>query len=275
MGIIVGGMRAVALIVPLSGTGLLAISGHTPDSFPNPEFGPILGRKIAAYAAPVTVTQTNMMALKTLPSADNVEASAKVWLSEYKAGHLMPLPSVRSSDTTRDGIKGQILTARNVVIGHLIRLGDEAFHDGKKDLSLSRYRVALDLSRIARESDLNSLAMSLSFENAAWMRISYAGAGKPTTDPEDKERLGRLLRREFMHILRQPGVTSRDRMRMKRIYNIAQTKKSSFSEWLSTKDYELSLMLAAARRVESLLRTRERLSQGYGSASIGFVLARS
>ena len=77
------------------------------------------------------------------------------------------------------------------------------------------------------------------------------------------ERLGRLLKREFMHILRQPGVTSRDRMRMKRIFNIAQTKKGTFSEWLSTKDYELSLMLAAARRVESLLRTRERLSQGY------------
>lgn len=258
MGLFVGGMRVVALAVPLTGTGFLAINGRVPDSFPNPELGPVLSRKIDAYCEPVAVVQRDIMAVRTAAPATKVEAAASVWIRELKAGHLKPLPSVGESDTTRDGVKSQILNTRNVVIANLIRVGTEARLQGDKSAAIRRYNMALTVSSIARDSDLNALATSLAFENTALRQLKDLGAALPMPMVNDGARYEHLLKREFVHILKQPSITASDRRRMKRVFNLSRVNLP-YSCILSTSDYDLSLMLSAARRIETLLAKRSEM----------------
>ena len=261
MGALIGGIRTIVLILPCIGTAFVAMSGRNPDSFPNPEIGPVLGKKIEAYIDPVRATQHNLMVIKTLASDEAVVKTAHIWLQDYRADRLKPLPSVGTCDTTRDGVKGQILNSRNLVISNLIRVGDDAVLKHQPAKASERYRMALEIAEIARDSDLNALATSLSYENAAWMRLWRID---PSTEPHlnqrDHERFNHLLNREFGNLLRQPALSSKDHERMRTIFDRARRQEGSFAELLSTGDYELSLMLAAARRIESLLACRAQFS---------------
>ncbi|MBL8059738.1 MAG: hypothetical protein JNK63_03365 [Chthonomonas sp.] len=271
MGAIIGSIRALAIILPCAGTGFVATSGRSPDSYPNPELGPVLGKKIEAYIVPVRASQHNILIKKTMASDQAVLRTAEIWLEGYRRHHLMPLPSVGTCDTTRDGVKGQILNSRNLVISNLIRVGDEALQENKPEVAKNRFLMAIEMTQIARESDLNALAASLSYENSAWLRLSHLDKrSQPTFTHIDRKRFEQLLSREFRNLLNQTGRTRQDQLRMKEALVRALSPDGSFAEILTTNDYELSLLLAAARRIESLIQNRSQLAAKLVAVNNGF-----
>ncbi len=263
MGIQGGLLKPFLAVLPFTLVGVLGAYNHVaPESYDTPEFGATLGSRVQSYIEPVRLVQVHLGRRGDLPSGNEVQTVADAWIEAYRDGKLLDIPSVCAADTTNDGVRDQILTAKGTLVFHLNRISTEAQLQGHVSEATRFAAQAFVISRIMRGSDLSSLGTSLSEENSSLRRLVAAKTSRSTIDVNQvsESDVNALLASDFRLMLSSPQWTDSERASIERNFNEAENApRPRLAGDTPQASYAIAMMFSQLRRVNHLRNEQTRL----------------
>lgn len=104
-------------------------------------------------------------AQRDFSSPERTMAVADEWIALYRQKVLLDIPQTWPEDTTRDGVKRQILDARNSIVFGLFRHSRAYRHQNELASAIACEGRAFQLLEIMDRADLSSASASFSYQN--------------------------------------------------------------------------------------------------------------
>ena len=263
MGIQGGLLKPFLAVLPFTLVGVLGAYNHVAlESFDTPEFGATLGSRVQSYVEPMRLVQVHLGKRGALPSSKEVLTVADVWVEAYRNGKLLDIPSVCAADTTNDGVRDQILTAKGTLVFHLNRISTEAQLQGNVSEATRFAAKAFIISRIMRGSDLSSLGTSLSEENSSLRRLVAVKTSSSAIDVNQVSEgdVKALLASDYRLMLSSPQWTDSERASIERNFNEAENApRPRLAGDTPQASYAIAMMFSQLRRVNHLRTEQTRL----------------
>ena len=256
MGVHGGLIKAFVTTLPFTLVGVLgAYNQIASSSYDTPEYGTVVGERVSAYCEPVGLTHRLLGSRSAEPEATTTRKVAMVWVRKFEAGQLLDLPPMAGGDSTREGVKQQILAAKATVLADLIREADLEVVGGHPDRAISNYLLSLKLTRVMMFSDLTSLGNSISLENCIIRRLIALEQDVPLVRRACQADIDKALNAEYRATLSDPTLKDEQRTRMADQFKRATAGGEDLKLILDDpkNDYELSLLFANAKRVHALI----------------------
>jgi hypothetical protein len=169
-----------------------------------PEVGPENQALINAYIEPVRVAKKAVLVEDPHDSELAIVAAAGHWCDLHDQGVLKSMLAVHAEDTSSRGPKQEILRARDSLILRLMKAAQET--DGQDTArSAALARLALRLTHIMKDGDLNSLTLSLSHELRIREYLAGLGASAPPITIPERKLVGLLFSNQASLEGRTPG----------------------------------------------------------------------
>ncbi len=263
MGIQGGLLKPFLAVLPFTLVGVLGAYNHVAtDSFDTPELGATLGARVQSYVEPMRLVQRHLGKRGDLPDTANVQIVADAWIEAYRNGKLLDVPSVCAADTTNDGVRDQILTAKGTLVFHLNRISTEAQEHGDLSEAKRFAAKALIVSGIMRCSDLSSLGTSLSEENSSLRRLKETRTSSSHFELRQvsEDDVKALLASDYRLMLSSPHWTDLERANIERDFKEAlNAPRPQLAGDTPQASYAIAMMFSQLRRVNHLRTEQTRL----------------
>lgn len=261
--------------LPFILVGALGAYNHlVVDPVPAPEYGYALSQRVEAYIEPVGAVQRRLALKERLPSDEDVLQVAELWVDGVRSGKLEHLPPVHASDNAREGVKEQILAARAILAGNLVRHAVEQDVAGNPKAALSALVTCYEIQSVGARFDVGALTSSYAGQNGALRRIRelMARTGVRLT-PEQQSRLTPLpsswMRDTFAEqsraLLSHPRLTDQEAQKMSDQFHatLVTLEAGHYQNHLRAgrdlPGHAPKLMYANLRRADQLKREQEAL----------------
>lgn len=145
------------------------------DRFHVVEMGTAAHAKVSQYIPAVRAVSDLHLGSPEVASDDEIRRVGRSWIREWRAGVLADLPQTCYEDTTVDGVKGQIVVARNQLHRSLIEAAHRARDAGDEAQAVEDLVSAYEVARVLRGSDLAVAASSAAFQMMALEELRLLG----------------------------------------------------------------------------------------------------
>lgn len=153
-------LAGAAIFITVSGWAPRAMS----DRYEPVALSPEMHRMVSAYIGPMQ-RYAKVFRGESRPEVDDVEAVADSWIRDYETGKIGELLMRNGDDSCREGVKSQIVDARDTMACALRNAAQTAAQNGDWGQSARWYRKAGKLLEILKYSDLPQLSASLGYQN--------------------------------------------------------------------------------------------------------------
>lgn len=153
-------LAGAAIFITVSGWAPRAMS----DRYEPVALSPEMHRMVSAYIGPMQ-RYAKVFHAESCPKASDIERVTDSWIEDYEAGRIGELLMRTGDDSCRDGVKSQIVDARDTMACALRNAGKTAERNGDWAQSARLYRKAGKLLEILKYSDLPQLSASLGYQN--------------------------------------------------------------------------------------------------------------
>lgn len=143
-------MYTVLAAGPVLFLGWIAVTARTAFFEWHPaEYGNTIHKDWLAYTEPV-----RKVPLEVEPSShpDWLKDATALWLRDYRAGRLRNIPIADITDLASDGPRGELMTARNLVIVHNIQVASQAERAGDYKRAIETSLDVMELAQINKYS---------------------------------------------------------------------------------------------------------------------------
>lgn len=155
------------------------------------EVGPENQALINAYIEPVRLAKKASEVEGEHDSEVAVIAAAGHWCDLYDRKILQSIPPTHADDTSANGVKQSILRNRDALVLRLMNIAEET-KDKDPGRSAAVARLGLRLTYVMRDSDLNSMTLSLSQELRLRKILADLGSQAPPLVLPTMKRIGAL-----------------------------------------------------------------------------------
>lgn len=151
-------MNELLVAGPFLMLAIISIKSRTHfDPWEAPRNPPDVEARIDAYVEPMRLAKP---VLDMPPGKDRSEVLVRVashWVELHGEGVLKPLPLCSHVDSLRDGVKGQVVTAKNAMVSDLIVLAGTEADRGDTSLAARYGLLAFRLAEVLKYSDFSTV----------------------------------------------------------------------------------------------------------------------
>lgn len=253
--------RGMLMITPVIAVGMIGpVHRMEEPEQVVPEYGKVIAQRIEAYRWPVAQVQ-ELMGLGTWADEHTTVAVAESWAAGLRDGTLQELPMVHRTDTSRTGVKEQILTARDRLLAHLAYHADQPYQLPGRRVQL--YRLGLEIAETLKGSDVTSVANALIIQNAYYQRLASVKPLLPSEEFDrltadlprtDRHEVTKALEHQIKFALSAPGLSQNEQRAIHDhfIRTVRSLEENGALEpvpkFILTADYSISFLFASAAR---------------------------
>jgi hypothetical protein len=180
------------VVSPVVLIGCITVQARTMvDPYEPVQISNELHRKIAAYEEPVRLVEQYARLGHGVPDPDRLRKIGLTWRNMTRAGALHPLPPETLEDSTRDGIKGQIRSAAEVLSSKLIFLAQKEAKAGRVLQAAEDATLALEAVQGVKCSDLYALGIMSVRQGVA---LELIRSCIPALTEEERQNLARRFK---------------------------------------------------------------------------------
>lgn len=167
-------VKVVSLTVPWCVVGWLGIQSHlSEDPYEAPVYGKAHSEAFDAYVMPVMVINQTMAIEDDANRMKQLRRASQAWVEARKSGTLVDVPRHGLDDTTRSGVRSQIVTAARRSATELIGNADRALLNGEPEQATNDLALAIEMLQFQKSNDIAAFHAQSNMELAAWERIQF------------------------------------------------------------------------------------------------------
>lgn len=165
-------IEGLMVVAPIAALVVIAASGRAQSETSGIGPATLEGhRLISAYVGPMRDLVALRIGRPGEASSDRIRQVADRWIALADQGVLRDLPPIEIIDSTREGVKAQIVSGRNSLVHELLDIARRA----PTEQAASDYVRAYRLAQVAKHSDLPSVTMTARTELAALEGLAAIG----------------------------------------------------------------------------------------------------
>lgn len=158
----------VALATPWCLVGIVGLIGRVPDDqWDTPGYGPAHTEQFDAYCLPMNALNAAMIR----QNPEDFRRTAQAWVDARRGGNLVDVPRHGLSDTTRNGIRAEILNGTRQLSGALYELGQNALVTGDRKQAAKDFLLAIELAQFQKMNDLAAFHAQSNRELTVWNEL--------------------------------------------------------------------------------------------------------
>ncbi len=164
------------------------------------EYGDTIHKDWLAYSEPVRQVPLD---IERNTRSEWLEGTTELWLSEFRAGRLRNIPIADINDLASDGPRGELMTARNLVILHNIQASSKSENDGEYRRAIETLLDVMELAQINKYSTPIAIYESSRVQSLALEKLNRLLPLSPGSWDIAAQRIAKLTPRQdrFRHVL--------------------------------------------------------------------------
>ncbi len=155
------------------------------DGFEFRSYSETQNRDVEAYIEPLRQVKRLPKRIPTAEDFPLVHSVADLWLTEYRAGRLRPIPAAFADEEMPRGAREQILNARSALVSCLKSASVSASRMGRRSEAVSLLLKAYEILEISKTSD--GFLMGLS-ARSQWTTVAHLSRELSRMGPAERRR---------------------------------------------------------------------------------------